>query len=177
MALIRKRPKRTKLVRKQPTAHINTKLGDNTFDTQEQEGELKFSSNAGIDKVDFFLYEHISLSRIKENADRINAECKLVRLPGNKGYVYQVIGELNQKVSFFLYNSSVKSSRKVLSNPSKNFTNYISYRDFLIALIGRNQFECASIYRVDLFVDIHESFDEIKKYVFCPRKNNEGLYE
>ena len=130
--------------------------------------ELEERSRGLIDKVEFYLQEQVHFNELARVAQRLGYEARSHKLKGH-GYTFSVTGELNQRLSFFMFRRDGTYSRKGVVRPD-DFDSYKEMKDFIISLIGRNQFECADVYRTDFAVDIPDSFEILKRYLYANRK-------
>lgn len=111
-----------------------------------------------IDKADLLLYEYIAIETVRKNAAQIDLEMKPVKLKNNK-WGYQV-GPKEISIRFETTRLDHGYSRFVYTNPSK-LPPFSNYESVMKALIGRNQYECAQLMRLDLNRDFEQPFLDV----------------
>jgi len=132
------------------------------------DSEIEELSRGLIDKIEFYIPEQVNFVEIEEIANRLGLNVKRHKLK-ESGWTFSITGELNQRLSFFMFRRDGTYSRKAVVRPD-DFESYEEMKVFIINLIGRNQFECAEVYRTDFAVDIPDTFENLKKYLYSTRK-------
>lgn len=136
---------------------------------------LERDSKGSIDKIEFYLEEMIKFSDLEKVCQKYGYKAEMVRMPETKGWSYRITDIHGGRMSFLCFNKNAHSSKKISVRPS-DFYSYKYMAVFITRIIGRNQFECTSIYRIDFAVDIPDYFDCVKEYFCSPKKGLLRVY-
>jgi hypothetical protein len=115
-----------------------------------------------IDKAEGLLYAYQSFKQLEERAKSIGQPMRQVRLRGGR-WAYQ-IGPEEWGIYVRPDSAERQSARYLITNPSR-FKTFDDYRNTLIAILSRNDFECIKLMRLDFAVDLNLSFEEVRKRV------------
>lgn len=121
------------------------------------------SRSAGIDKADAFLHQAVNIEEVKRRAEELGLPYFYERIGKHQNTHALRIGDRdNYHVYLELYRIDSPYSRKLLTNP-RHFPSIVEYSNFIVHLFGLSQFECLTPYRLDFYVDLDMSFEELKK--------------
>lgn len=126
---------------------------------------------AGIDKVDAYFEEEVSVKELEQRADELGLKHARVRIGNNKAHALRVGDPDGEHIHLQLTYQSSTHGKKLISNLN-HFKSFARYKDFLILLFGRNGFEFLTIYRIDFCVDLKESFHNLKRWFRVPYKQH-----
>lgn len=126
---------------------------------------------AGIDKIDAYFEEEVSVKQLEQRADELGLKYARERIGNNKAHALRVGDPDGEHIHLQLTYQSSTHGKKLISNPN-HFIIFDRYQNFLIQLFGRNEYEFLTIYRIDFCVDLQESFQNLKRWFRVPYKQH-----
>lgn len=122
-----------------------------------------------IDKVDAYLHEDVNIDHLKKRLKKLGIAYAHERIGTKRDHALRVGDQSGEHFYLELKWQSSTHGNKVISNPS-HFRSFRSYKEFLIKVFGRNQYESLLLYRLDVCVDIGLPFQNLKRWIRVPHK-------
>lgn len=149
-----------------------TTLNQVTDNQRDEETSLHLRNN-GIDKLEFTLVYGIRVDYLEAKAKSLGFSFRRFRL--SKKHAIEIAARGGERVIVELLVQNATTTKRVITNPS-HFDSFYNYVNFLECIFGRNHIDSAKISRLDVAVDLPETFNSILSGLIISGKSTYSSY-